>query len=112
MAILDGKSPYLYLMGVKLRDSERENEFNEWYDQHVHDLCTVPGFLSGARYQQRNVGGRYIAGYELANLNVFDEERYKEITGWGEWEKELVDWRRAVFQVIKPFPEGPEFPTS
>ena len=29
----------------------REDEYNTWYDtEHLGDVCAVPGFVSGARY--------------------------------------------------------------
>lgn len=110
MSILDGKAPYLYILASDFGNPSREAEFNEFYDKHTRDLCTVPGILSGARYQERNAESQYIAGYELESLNVFKEQRYREITGWGGWESHLRGWRRAVFHVVKTFPEGPEFP--
>jgi len=52
----------------------KENEFNEWYDQHhVPDVINVPGFVSGQRFKLSDAqfGGeaskqyKYLALYEI-----------------------------------------------
>ena len=41
---------------------EYEAEFNEWYDkEHVPQLLTVPGILTGRRYQAVEGKPKYIA---------------------------------------------------
>ncbi|MCH1881402.1 DUF4286 family protein [Agrococcus sp. ARC_14] len=64
-------------------DDTVEDEWNEWYDtEHVAALMRVPGFLNGARYRlERTLAGvtppRYLASYELDDLDVLESESYR-----------------------------------
>lgn len=48
-------------------DSEVEDAFNEWYEQHIRDVVGCPGWLTATRY--RSLGGqpRYLALYDVAS---------------------------------------------
>jgi hypothetical protein len=49
----------------------QDEEFNRWYDEeHLRDVCQVPGFISGRRFESDPASptaspGRYLAVYEL-----------------------------------------------
>jgi hypothetical protein len=65
-------------------DAEHEAEFNRWYDEeHLGHLLKVPGFLSAARYVALRGAPKYLAMYELEDVNVLrtaaflDEVRYR-----------------------------------
>ena len=65
-------------------DDQNENEFNRWYDEeHIQRLLDVPGILSAARYVAQRAGQKYLAMYELEDINVtrtsafLDELRYR-----------------------------------
>jgi hypothetical protein len=65
-------------------DAEHEAEFNAWYDgEHIQRLLAVPGFLSAGRYVALKGGPKYLAMYELEDVNVLrtsaflDAVRYK-----------------------------------
>jgi hypothetical protein len=65
-------------------DPEHEEAFNRWYDEeHLDRLLQVPGFLSAARYVALRGGPKYLAMYELEEVNVLrtaaflDEIRYR-----------------------------------
>jgi len=61
---------YILMATVDAKPGEDE-EFNRWYDEeHLRDVCQVPGFVSGKRYQSDPASplaspGRYLAIYEL-----------------------------------------------
>jgi len=48
-----------------------DEEFNAWYDtQHLPQLLGLPGVLDAARYVAVKGGPKYLAGYELADLET------------------------------------------
>lgn len=52
-------------------DAEFEEEFNSWYDgEHIPRLLQVPGFLSAGRYMALRGAPKYLAIYELEDVNV------------------------------------------
>ena len=52
-------------------DPEFEAEYNRWYDEeHFPLLLSVPGFLSGGRYQAVKGSPKYLAMYELESIDV------------------------------------------
>jgi hypothetical protein len=105
VALLDQQTRYVYLLRAEFADPEREQAWNRWYDEkHVPELLTVPGIVSATRYQQRGARGRYLAAYEIESPDVFDEPRYAEVTGWGEWAPYITEWRRAVYEVVEERP--------
>lgn len=100
--------PLFYVLRAEFGDPDREEKWNAWYDDvHVPELLTVPGIISAARYQERD-SHRYLAVYEIESLDVFDEPRYREITGWGRWADSIVSYSRAVvltYQQLGPVPQ-------
>ena len=60
-------------------DTEHDADFNAWYNQeHVPDLLSLPGFLSGARYEAAKAGPRYLACYELETAEAVKTPEYQE----------------------------------
>ncbi|MFQ6026184.1 MAG: DUF4286 family protein [Dehalococcoidia bacterium] len=60
-------------------DTEHDAAFNAWYnEEHVGDLLSLPGFLSGARYQAVQGGPRYLACYELESPAALETPEYLE----------------------------------
>ncbi len=99
MSVAQWRTPYLYLVKSRLRSPIDEPRWNEWYDQtHLRDLLSVPGFRGAARYAEVN-GDGYLAVYEIESPEVFDEPRYREVTGWGEWHDRVAGWTRTVARV-------------
>lgn len=49
----------------------RDDEYNTWYDnEHIHDICAIPGVVSGKRYDAVPVTPNpqpapYLAIYEI-----------------------------------------------
>ena len=76
---LQGKgSPHKYLLLVRMDVEEGwEEEFRRWYnEEHVKNLLTVPGFLSGARYESIEGTPRFMAIYEIETPEIFKTETY------------------------------------
>jgi hypothetical protein len=68
---------------------EAEREFNEWYDsEHIPQLLGVPGFLSGRRYQAAEGEPKYLALYDLTDVEVMKSDAFRQVreqpTKWTE----------------------------
>lgn len=50
----------------------KEAEYNRWYDeQHLPDVCAVPGFVSAERYELSGDGShRYAAIYNIETDDI------------------------------------------
>ena len=60
----------IFLVYVDI-DAQHDKEFNEWYNtEHLPELLAVPGILAAARYQAVKGGPKYLAFYELENVEV------------------------------------------
>ena len=70
---------------------EAEAEFNEWYNkEHIPQLLGVPGFLTGRRYQAVEGNPRYIALYELTNVDVLKGDDFRQVREMPtEWTKKM-----------------------
>ena len=67
--------------------AEHEDEFNKWYnEEHIPELLAVPGILDAARYVAVKGGPKYLAAYELENVDVMQSNAFKNRprTPWGE----------------------------
>jgi hypothetical protein len=48
--------------------ADREDEFNRWYnEEHIAEILSIQGVLSGARYEAVKGGPKHLACYELDN---------------------------------------------
>jgi hypothetical protein len=100
MGFLEDQSRFIYLLSVWLREDAPVEDWNAWYDTvHVPDMLSVPGFQSATRYAQRDDQLSFLAAYEIDGPGVFDEPRYTEVTGWGEWAPHVAKWSRGVFEL-------------
>src|SRR5881397_808703 len=60
--------------------SDREKEFNRWYnEEHLAERLALPGFLSAARYEAVKGGPKHLACYELESAAVLESEAYKKV---------------------------------
>ena len=54
----------------------RDDDYNRWYDdQHIHDICALPGVLSGRRFTAVDLSpnpcpGQYLAIYEIETDDI------------------------------------------
>ena len=60
---------WLLVVETNCIQPEKENEFNEWYNNtHVPDVLKTPGFVRATRYENSNPAegrGKYQALYEI-----------------------------------------------
>jgi len=79
-------------------EPHQEDEFNRWYDEeHLADLCSIPGVLAGRRYVRVAVPYasptkyNYFTAYSQRDLAVFDSAAYKEMALTpSEWTKRVA----------------------
>lgn len=72
------KKKGLLVVFTKPISAEREGEFNQWYDEHMEEICAPEGVLSVSRYKltKAQVPGQtmpeteYLAIYELEDPEV------------------------------------------
>lgn len=71
--------------------SEREDEFNHWYDEiHLPEITNCPGFIRSARYvSEQDDHRRYLALYELENESALHSEEFKKHRGVGQFRDDI-----------------------
>ena len=59
---------------------DMEEEFNEWYDtEHIPERKAIPGFLTAQRFVAQEGSPKYLALYDLSEVDVLDSEAYRRI---------------------------------
>jgi hypothetical protein len=65
------KGGAILLVYTDLADEQYDEEFNAWYDtQHLPQLLALPGVLDAARYVAVKGGPKYLAAYEVENVDT------------------------------------------
>jgi len=66
------------LLVVDIRvDPAREDEFNRWYDEeHIPEKRATPGFFSARRFKHSSEAHRYLAVYEVADVESVTSPAY------------------------------------
>jgi hypothetical protein len=83
-------------------DPEHEEEFNRWYnEEHVPERLSIPGFLTGRRFQAVEGSPKYLALYELESPEVLQSDAYKHFLTKGrtEWTKRISQHFKMVRNV-------------
>ncbi len=91
--------------------TDREDEFNRWYnEEHLADQLSVPGFLSAARYEAVEGGPKHLACYELESAEVMESDAQKELLrNPSEWTRRISYQDMAttfilhVYDMVYPF---------
>jgi hypothetical protein len=75
-----------FVLSVRLNiPSEKESEFNEWYNvDHLPALVGVPGVFCAGRYVAVEGDPRYLAVYELNNAGVLKSQEWEKARN-SEW---------------------------
>ena len=61
--------------------SDKEKEFNRWYnEEHLAERLSIPGFLNAARYEAVKGGPKHLVIYELENAAVIESAAYKKVS--------------------------------
>jgi len=96
--------------------ADREGEFNRWYNaEHLAERLSIPGFLSGARYEAVKGGPKHLACYELESVAVLESEAYRRVqANPTEWTRRCgpaaiaTAYVRNVYAMIHPATVTPE----
>ncbi|MDI9979407.1 SDR family oxidoreductase [Rhodococcus sp. IEGM 1307] len=92
-------------------DPGHEDEFNLWFDtEHVPERANCPGFLSARRFQAVEGGPKYLAIYEVENLDVLDTDDYRTMKTPSEWQRKIAPHltqssRRVYTEITRPVAE-------
>jgi hypothetical protein len=101
----------LQIVFSRVPDGVTDEEFNTWYDAHVPEILSIPGFVSARRYRLEEVvhdaaepiSYRYLALYEvdqdpqelleeMAKLRLGTADSYAERKALGDDGPELPSW--------------------
>lgn len=101
----------LQIVFSRFPDSVSEDDFNEWYDAHLPEILSIPGFVSAQRYRldpvvtddDSAVSYRYMALYEIEGdpeqllvemkkLSLGTRDSYVDRKAAGDTGPELPSW--------------------
>jgi hypothetical protein len=101
----------LQIVFSRFPDSVDEDDFNEWYDAHLPEILSIPGFVSAQRYRldpvvvddDAAVTYRYLAVYEIEGdpdqlleemkkLSLGTRDSYADRKAAGDVGPELPPW--------------------
>ncbi len=97
-------SNYILIVQIDVPE-EHDAEFNRLYDsEHVPNLTSVPGVISGQRYVLERAGTdmlRYLAIYEIETPELPESDEWQAAAttpGWMGVRKHISTLRRGVFR--------------
>lgn len=76
-----------------------EEELNAWYDtEHLPERAAIAGFETALRFTSLGDGPRYLAIYDLADLDVLASPAYQAVSGpnFSPWTKRVTARARPV----------------
>tara|TARA_A100001037_G_scaffold103945_2_gene94502 strand:+ start:391 stop:741 length:351 start_codon:yes stop_codon:yes gene_type:complete len=92
------RAPGLLLVMMEIKP-EREEEFNRWYnEEHVPERLAIPGFKQARRFKAVEGEPKYLALYEIENVEVLESPEYKFWTGEGQ-----TPWTSSVLGDLTAF---------
>jgi hypothetical protein len=106
----DGRALLLVMIDI---DPDHEEEFNRWYEEeHLPDRDGLPGFVSARRFVSHEGGPKYLALYELENVDALDSDEYlRLINPPSEWtqrmEARMTSRLRAVYTELPRYTAVP-----
>ena len=84
-------------------------EFNDWYDtEHVPERKAIPGFITAQRFFTEEGSPKYLALYDLENIDVLDSEAYRKVGPdfYSPWTRRINRhariFKRYVYSQISP----------
>jgi len=90
-------------------DPALDPAFNHWYDgEHVVELLAVPGFTAARRFRAIEGAPRYLAVYDLAEIEVLESYAFQRIRpthpdstqACREMWSHVRNWNRAAYEQI------------
>lgn len=79
-----------------------EEEFQDWYDtEHFPERAAIDGFLTAQRYVCTSGWPRYLATYDLRDLDVLTEPGYLAVSGarFSPWSKRVLARVQGLYRV-------------
>lgn len=76
-----------------------EEELNAWYDtEHLPERAAISGFETALRFTSLGDGPRYLALYDLSDLDVLESDAYRAVSGphFSPWTKRVTGRSRPV----------------
>ena len=102
------------LLGVWMDPApEREDDLNRWYaEEHFPDRLAMPGWLRGRRYLSLEGEHKYVALYDLENLEALTSPTYREnMANSTPWTRQVVDnlrgFTRTEYELMQSIGESP-----
>lgn len=99
---------YMVELDWRFDDPARERRWEEWYEDHLVRLLSVPGFTSAQRFQSvTQSASPYLAVYSVESMAVFDSEPYRAMGGPNssrEFHGALSNWCRNIYDGISRAP--------
>jgi hypothetical protein len=79
-------------------DATHEAEYHRWYwQQHLPERLSVPGFMSAYRYQAVAGSPRFFTWYFVSDVEVLRSQRYLErLSNPTEWTQRVMPWFRNM----------------
>jgi hypothetical protein len=79
-------------------DPAHEAEYHRWYwEQHLPERLSVPGFLSAYRYQALDASPKFFTWYFVRNVEVLRSPYYLErLANPTEWTQRVMPWFRNM----------------
>ncbi|TCR63989.1 DUF4286 family protein [Bosea sp. BK604] len=85
-----------------------EEELNAWYDtEHIPERLAIDGFLSGERYVSAVRQRRYLALYDLTDVEVLRSPGYMAFVGdrFTPWTKRILSRTRVTrYEAVQLYP--------
>ena len=101
----------IYMVEMRLLDTERRAEWDAWYVAHQHRLLSIPGIRASQRFEAIHAADSpVVALHEVVSLDVFTSPPYRAQAGpgtTGEWQTRMDNWHRNVFAGLDQTPEVP-----
>lgn len=99
----------LYIVEMDFRATAREAQWNQWYDEHVTGLLSMPGMSSAQRFKCLCPHpSPYLAIYSVSGREFFESAAYRQRGGpgsTGEWRPLMSNWHRNLYQGLDVAPE-------
>jgi len=94
---------YGLLLAMLEPPEEMEDEFNDWYDtEHVPERKAIPGFITAQRFVAYEGSPKYLALYDLENIDVLNSEAYRKVGPryFSPWTQRIMRYARIFKRYV------------
>lgn len=85
------------LLAIMEPDAGQDEEFNDWYDlEHIPHMSGVTGVLTATRWICVEGWPRYLAVYDLEDIEVLKSDSYRGATG-----SHFTPWTRRILSRVR-----------